>query len=349
MAPAPRSSRQGTGPAQPPAPGEDVLHRRDQLIRRALLRARAGLHVPEDQALGEETELDATHAQFLDAAAALTIPVPSDAIEAGKQVSALRDSLLWAYAGTAGNWAAGILGALAGAWGRNARLWPTAIAVADLRDILTAAGIPTIAIPPAWPSQAKTSRGGHDPDGRPVERTHRLLAAALKVISANPAYSGSHTLAEAITACTPRPDLEPALSVRLAAAAAQLSLPAVPAPDRPVCEGAIAASVRWCDHRTGEAAEAAGQASADAWTDAVPAANAARDAAFAAFYHAKADEVRTLEDASDSHDDDASSPASRLADLANGFTMSAVEAAATAAADPDAFLAALANIYHEYA
>jgi hypothetical protein len=76
-----------------------------------------------------------------------------------------------------------------------------------------------------------------------------------------------------------------------------------------------------------------GHASADAWTGAGPAADAARDAALAAHYHGKAGEVRTLEDASDSYDDDASSPASRLANLA----------------DPDAFLAALASVYHEYA
>jgi hypothetical protein len=175
---------------------------------------------------------------------------------------------------SAGNWAAGIVGALAAAWGRNARLWPTAIAVADLRDILTAADILTIAIAPARPSQAKASRGGHDPDGRPLGRTHRVLAAALIVISADPAYSGSHSLDEAVTACTPRPDLEPALSVRLAAAAARLALPAVSAPDRRACERAIAAAVRWCDQRTGEAAEAAGHPSAAALMDADPAADA---------------------------------------------------------------------------
>jgi len=149
-----------------------------------------------------------------------------------------------------------------------------------------------------------------------------------------------------------RPDTDTADCVVhgvLAVRHAELALPAVPAPDRRSCEGAIAAAVRWCDQRTSEAAEAAGNAAADAWTDAGPAADSARDAALAAHYHGKADEVRTLEDASDSYDDDASSPASRLANLADGFTVSAAEAAAAASADHDAFLAALASVYHDYA
>jgi hypothetical protein len=67
-----------------------------------------------------------------------------------------------------------------------------------------------------------------------------------------------------LMACPPRPDLEPVLTVRLAARAARLVLPAVPQRAIETCTAAIRAAEQWCTDRSAAAAKAAEAAASDA-------------------------------------------------------------------------------------